>query len=804
MGSGVALLATALAATPAGGAAPSVEARLVSFPAAISQGQEERLEVTVGGKPVETVSVSPRSAAIDGAFDHVVLYVDAPLATSRGLIAAASALGDRLAELRRLGAVELVVADPEPIVRGPTGADDDQLAEALVRAARESRTVGELDWGRRRFAEDAARGSVDPALARAAMGREIDLLIRQRSRLVDWLSTRGPGVLVLVQDGFDLDPASFFEPGSAAGKARDPQRRREQAAIAAEIVAAGWTVLPLALGEERLALASDPHEPLAELAAVSGGRLIRTRKELRRALEEIASRRLVTVALPADAEGLLEVSVRSRVGRDEIVAPRWISTERLVAPQLAPSPPHLPGLTGSDETTLRLLPAEPDDDGELELAVLAAPAVDHVLFVARGEQLGVDRRPPYSMRFTLPASDEAVTLEAFGYARDGSLLGSDRRIVDRGGALLALEISDLALSKDVTGRHAAATVRLEISPAAERRIERLDLYWGDRLARTLDRAAGDPELRRAIEIERPPGSRGEFVRAVVHLGADATLEATRLLAPGSGIDVRLVELVTIVEDERRRPLSGLASADFSVSGAGRSLAVRPFATATEVPLRLGVALDSSGSMSDWLEPVRRGVREFFDRTLGPEDEAFLVDFDDRPRLLADATTDLEHLSHRLDVVRADGDTALYDAILFSLLQFDGTVGRRALVLLSDGASYRSQFGSTRCAESARSLAVPIYLVNLGPRPDRHSNPRALSHERIAKASGGQVLYVASPDGLGAALKAIEDQLAAQYLLAVSANDEAIGVAELEVEIARPGARARTLLAQDQVHRASRQ
>ena len=195
--------------------------------------------------------------------------------------------------------------------------------------------------------------------------------------------------------------------------------------------------------------------------------------------------------------------------------------------------------------------------------------------------------------------------------------------------------------------------------------------------------------------------------------------------------------------------------------------------------------------------VRDKIGSFADsETVQTEDRAFLVDFDTRPRLAQATTGDLGLLFRKFAGLTANGFTALYDAIIFSLLQFEETSSRRALVLLSDGDDYKSEYGARKCIQYGRSLGVPVYIIAMGGIHDPRRGMRKIDLEGITEATGGRIHYIAAMADLDDAYGQINRELRSQYILAFSTDqplsDEQLDSIKLEVP-GKKGLKVRTAI-----------
>jgi VWFA-related protein len=203
--------------------------------------------------------------------------------------------------------------------------------------------------------------------------------------------------------------------------------------------------------------------------------------------------------------------------------------------------------------------------------------------------------------------------------------------------------------------------------------------------------------------------------------------------------------------------------------------------------------------------TRRAAGQFFSSTLKEADRGFLVDFDTKPRMAEGLTGDLNVLLRGLRELRPGGATAIYDATVFSLSQFESEPGRRALVLLTDGRDYGSRFSTRRCVQEARRLGVPLYVIvlnNLGYLPNswqpgvqqQQPPPVDASLETLSLQTGGRLFNLAGTADLANVYATINAELRSQYLLAFS-TDERLEEKELrsiDVDVEGKGLEVRTV------------
>src|SRR4051794_14565086 len=156
------------------------------------------------------------------------------------------------------------------------------------------------------------------------------------------------------------------------------------------------------------------------------------------------------------------------------------------------------------------------------------------------------------------------------------------------------------------------------------------------------------------------------------------------------VDTTLVLIPVTVTDPLNRFVTGLDKENFRIFEDKSEQKVAQFSS-EDAPLSVGIVFDCSGSMGPKLEKSRRAVAQFF-KTANPQDEFFLVQFNDRPELVNGFTTSLEEIQNRLTFTQSKGRTALLDAIYLALHQMKKAKNpRKALLIISDGGDNSSRY-----------------------------------------------------------------------------------------------------------------
>jgi VWFA-related protein len=179
----------------------------------------------------------------------------------------------------------------------------------------------------------------------------------------------------------------------------------------------------------------------------------------------------------------------------------------------------------------------------------------------------------------------------------------------------------------------------------------------------------------------------------------------------------------------------------------------------ERPATLAVLSDSSGSMQASMNTVHVASSQFID-SLGPDDRALVIDFDDKVYLLQDVTGDKDALRLAVASTNAFGGTALYDALYAAYRKLKSVEGRKAIVILSDGDDTASKFSFKRVLDEAKINDMIIYSIGLGTSfldLDLRHVLRTLAEE-----TGGRAFFPGKVDELEGVYREIATELKSQY------------------------------------------
>lgn len=264
----------------------------------------------------------------------------------------------------------------------------------------------------------------------------------------------------------------------------------------------------------------------------------------------------------------------------------------------------------------------------------------------------------------------------------------------------------------------------------------------------------------------------------VHVGAPPPPVAAKTdpsipLTPGatlrSGIqfrvDTNLVLVPLTVTDPMDRLVTGLEKENFTILEDNHQENIRTFAC-DDAPVSIGVILDLSGSMSNKVVRARGAVLQFM-KTSNPQDEFFVIGFNDRPELITDFTSSTDDVESRLTNIQAGRRTALLDAIYFGLEKMkEAKYQRRALLIVSDGGDNNSRYTENEVRSAVKEADVQIYSIGIfdpeAASVEERNGPMLLTD--VSNETGGRLFRVDDLSEMGDIATRISAELRNEYVL----------------------------------------
>src|SRR3954471_7995646 len=234
------------------------------------------------------------------------------------------------------------------------------------------------------------------------------------------------------------------------------------------------------------------------------------------------------------------------------------------------------------------------------------------------------------------------------------------------------------------------------------------------------------------------------------------------------VDTTLVLINVTVTDPLNRFVTGLEKEHFKLTEDKVEQTIRQFSS-EDAPLSVGLVFDCSGSMSNKLNKSRQAAAQLF-KTANPEDEFFLVQFNDKPELVTGFTTNTEEIQNRLTFTQAKGRTALLDGLYMAMKQMKKARNpRKAVLIISDGGDNSSRYTESEIKKLVRETDVKFYAIgiyeSMGGRcrtSEEMSGPGLLTE--LAEQTGGRQYAVENLNELPDVAAKIGIELRNQYVL----------------------------------------
>ena len=237
----------------------------------------------------------------------------------------------------------------------------------------------------------------------------------------------------------------------------------------------------------------------------------------------------------------------------------------------------------------------------------------------------------------------------------------------------------------------------------------------------------------------------------------------------------LVLINVSVTDPLNRFVTGLERDNFRLFEDKREQDISAFSS-EDAPISIGLVFDTSGSMGSKLQKSREAAADFF-QTANPEDEFFLVRFNDRPELAVAFTKDTDQIQSALTFTQSKGRTALLDGVYLAMNQMKKAKNpRKALLIISDGGDNSSRYTESEIKNAVREGDVQIFAIGIfeptasrGRTPEEAMGPGLLND--LAEQTGGRAYAVENPSELPDIAAKIGVELRNQYILGYTPRNQ---------------------------------
>ncbi len=234
------------------------------------------------------------------------------------------------------------------------------------------------------------------------------------------------------------------------------------------------------------------------------------------------------------------------------------------------------------------------------------------------------------------------------------------------------------------------------------------------------------------------------------------------------VDVSRVNMLFTVTDKKGRFVTDLSREDFEVVEGKKPQTIQTFTAESDLPLRLGILIDTSNSVRDRFRFEQDAAAEFLRTVMRARlDKAILVRFDTRAELVTDLIDDPQKLEAGIRGLRPGGGTALYDAIFYACrdklaLDQPRTKFRRAIVIVSDGDDNQSDYTRDQALEMAQKADVVIYAISTNSSRADTEGDKVLKY--FTAETGGRAFFPFQVEDMAQSFENIANELRHQYNL----------------------------------------
>ncbi len=466
----------------------------------------------------------------------------------------------------------------------------------------------------------------------------------------------------------------------------------------------------------------------------------------------------------SDANGGAETVVENALTVPEVFeaeTPQVASVEPKAAAAAAAATTPTAPVSEPKKPALRIIP--PADGGivsgiQTVETLLSGDGIKAVEFWLDGRKLAVRRSAPFALDYDFGIVPHMRRIRAVALDASEQPITGDDIFVNAGTDPFSIRITSPRIAPHLIGD---ARIEMDVSVPEGEELDSVELFFNEMRLATMY----DAPFVQTITVPDTNGGVG-YIRAVAKL-KDTSIppieDVVMINTPSymEELNVHLVELPTTVLINNK-PADHLTEKSFKVMDEDKPVAISKFEHVRNLPLSIGLAFDTSGSMQARLDEAQKAGGEFFQNVMRKGDKGFLISFDKEPRMVQKWTTKVADLHAGLAKLRAEETTSLYDAVVQALYNFHGLRGQKALILISDGKDTASKFTFDQAMEYARRSAVPIYAIGIGIRGTDNDVKFRLS--KLTSETGGSVYYVEQVRDLHKVYDEIQTELRSQYIL----------------------------------------
>jgi len=263
------------------------------------------------------------------------------------------------------------------------------------------------------------------------------------------------------------------------------------------------------------------------------------------------------------------------------------------------------------------------------------------------------------------------------------------------------------------------------------------------------------------------------------------------------VDTRLVVLHATVVDKSGRMITTLPQSAFHVFENGVPQQVKLFKR-EDIPVSMGLIIDNSGSMRDKRQKVAAAAVALV-KASNPDDEAFVVNFNEDPYLDCDFTNQVPKLEQALSKIDSRGGTAMRDAIRLSIdhIKEKAKKDKKVILVVTDGNDNASLISLENLVKNAQQAEVIVYAIGLLSEEERREAKRAKrALDALTEATGGQAYYPKELADADRIAHQVAHDIRNQYIITYTPSNQALDGSFRQIKVVvngpnRPQARTRT-------------
>ncbi len=419
--------------------------------------------------------------------------------------------------------------------------------------------------------------------------------------------------------------------------------------------------------------------------------------------------------------------------------------------------------------------------GLTQFQVDAPENIKKVQFFLNEKLVAQKNSPPFFIELDLGKTPLPQIVEAVGFDEENKEIDRDLLFLNQGIDVFKVKIinprGNILIYKEVP-------FKLEILKPKTKNIKKVELYEGNDLIAEFF----SPPFEGKVSIPYKPQP---IIRALAYLEDERKAEDIVILNSSGFEEVLKINNVILnisVFNEFNKPVLNLKKDSFEIFEDNIKQDIEEFKEARDLPIKFCLLIDTSASMEKYLVSVKKALSTFVENFMKEKDEGFAISFSSVPNYLSYPTNDKELLKKSFENLKSEGNTNLYDALIFALYQFHSFQGRKAIILLTDGKDTGSSNSFEDLLNYIKIAQIPIYPIALNIKFSDLKVRNDLS--KIAENSGGSFYFI-NEEELNFTYERIAEELRSQYIISYVSKQTGSEFRKIKVKV-KGGFEAKTI------------